>query len=400
MERIDPLDSATQLLIVTPDAESTIALVAGAYAHFGAQGIDVIPATGAARTARLLKTDPARAIAGPPTVLRQLVESSALQLGSLRGIVFAWVDDIIEDGGEPLADMETVLAEAAKGATRVLLVRDLTGRAGQFAERHMHGARRVGVVGSAVRSRLQVSYVTTSAAARPAALRRVLDDVDPPSAAVLVRGDDSETEARSALRQLGYRRADDVVRVVRDQIPPNVHTVILYDPVLQGGALEAIGAAHPARVVALVEPREVSTLRQLTGGSAVPLERAAGHPRARRSDELLRRDVREVLTAGFGLREISTIEPLLAEYDAAEVAGALVRILEKERERSARPVPSAPSPRRSDGDGGRPAADSARRSPSADTGRGDARGGPRGAPRGGPAKQRPRQYDDRRGPRR
>ena len=315
VERIDPLDSATQLLIITPDAESTIALVAGAYAHFGVQGIEIVPATGAARTARLLKSDPARAVAGPPAVLRELMQSSALQLSSLRGIVFAWVDDIIADGGEPLADMETVLAEAAKDAVRVMVVRALTPQGEKFAERHMHGARRVGVVGSAVRSALQVSYVSTSAAARPAALRRILDELDPPSAAVLVRNEASETEAHTALRQLGYRRADDVVRVVRDDLPPNVHTVILYDPVLEGGALETIGGAHPARVVALVEPREVSTLRQLTGGSAVPLERAPGHARAQRSDELLRRDVRELLRAGFGLREISTIEPLLAEYD-------------------------------------------------------------------------------------
>src|SRR5918992_5059613 len=68
VERIDPMEAAVQLLVITPDVESTVALVAGAFAHFGVQGIDVVPATSAQRAARLLRTDPARAVAEAPRV--------------------------------------------------------------------------------------------------------------------------------------------------------------------------------------------------------------------------------------------------------------------------------------------------------------------------------------------
>ncbi|HUF65825.1 MAG TPA: hypothetical protein VMM17_07600 [Gemmatimonadaceae bacterium] len=336
VERIDPLNAATQLLIVTPDVESTVGLVAGAFTRFGVQGIDVLPATGAARAGRLLKSDPARAVAGPPWVLRELLAASALRLDDLRSILLAWVDDLVEEPGEGLTDLETVLSEAPRDATRTLVVRGLTGPVEKFIERHMHQARRIGTVGSATESRLALSYVTTSAAARPAALRQVLDETDPPSAVVLVLSDDSEAEARAAVHRLGYRRADDVVRVSRGEVAPNTHTVILYDLPVDAEPLEAVNRAKPARVVALLEARELDTLRRLTGGRATPLERSDLNLRARRADELLRRDIRLLLESGHGLREVGAIEPLLGEYDGAEIAGALIRMLERERERNAR----------------------------------------------------------------
>lgn len=342
VERIDPLDPATQLLVVTPDVESTIALVAGAFAHFGVQGIDILPATGAARTARLLRTDPARAVAGPPSVLRELLASSTLRLDGVQTILFAWVDDLIEEGGEPLSDLEAVLAEAPRDAARLLLVRELTPAVERFMERHLHQGRRIGTAGSAEEVRLPVSYVATTTIGRPAALRRVLDELDPPSAAVVVRTDDSETEARRVLRHLGYRRQEDVVNVTRGEVPANTNTVVLYDTPTDAASFAIVSAAHPARVVALVEPREISSLRRLTGGRAVPLQRPAGQAPAQRGDERLRAEIRELLEAGFGLREVGAIEPLLAEFDAAEVAGALVRLVERERERHALTPVSAP----------------------------------------------------------
>ena len=117
-------------------------------------------------------------------------------------------------------------SEAPRDATRTLVVRSVTPAIDKFVERHMHQARRIGTVGTATESRLPLSYVTTSLAGRPAALREVLDQTDPPSAVVLVLSDDSEAEAREAVRQLGYRRAEDVVRVSRDAVAPNTHTVI------------------------------------------------------------------------------------------------------------------------------------------------------------------------------
>lgn len=396
VERIDPLNAATQLLIVTPDVESTVGLVAGAFTRFGVQGIDVLPATGAARAGRLLKSDPARAVAGPPWVLRELFSASSLRLDGLQSILLAWVDDLVAEPGEGLTDLETVLSEAPKDATRTLVARGITPALEKFIERHMHQARRIGTVGSATESRLPLSYVTTSLAARPAALRQVLDATDPPSAVVFVLSEDSEAEARAAVRQLGYRRADDVVRVSRSEIAPNTHMVILYDLPVDADPLEVVSRAKPARVVALLEARELETLRRLTGGRAVPLERSEMHPRARRADELLRRDIRQLLESGHGLREVGAIEPLLAEYDGAEIAGALIRMLERERERHARSEKAAapPAERRD-----RPGADSGRGGPRSSFARSGAReGGDRG-PREGGRYSRPREGGERASPR-
>jgi ATP-dependent RNA helicase DeaD len=341
VERIDPLDASTQLLVVAPDVESTVALVAGAFARFGVQGVDILPATSAARAARLLRSDPARAVAGPPWVLRELLTATALRLERVRAVLFAWIDDVLEDGGETLGDLETVVSELPKDAARTLVVRGVSAATEQFIDRHLHHARRVGAVGSAIESRHPVSYVTAPRTARSVALRRVLDEVDPPSAVVLTRDDRSEVEARATLHQLGYRRADDVVRVSRGDVPANTHTVIFYEPPLNAAPLELIAESRPARVVVLVEPRELESLRRITGGRATPLERTEPVRRMRRADELLQRDIREVLGAGFGGREITALEPLLVEYDAVEVAGALVRMLERERERNTRTLAAA-----------------------------------------------------------
>jgi ATP-dependent RNA helicase DeaD len=335
VERIDPMQAAVQLLVITPDVESTVALVAGAFAHFGVQGIDFMPATSVQRAARLLRTDPARAVAGPPGVLRGLLSASALRLDGVRGTVFAWVDETIQEGGAALADLEAVLAETPKDAIRVLVTRETTGAVDQFIKSHLQHARGAAAGTTPGSSPLEVptAYVTTTLAARPSALRRILDQLDPPSATVLVRTPESEAEAKLALRQLGYRRDDDVVRVNRGEVPANIHTVIVYDPPVGSDLLGLVSRSNPTQIVSLVEAADAKTLKRLTGNRAYPLPPARQQSQGRLSDEQLRKELRALLDAGLGAREVGAIEPLLAEYDAAEIAGALVRLIERERER-------------------------------------------------------------------
>jgi hypothetical protein len=332
VERIDPMEAAVQLLVITADVESTVALVAGAFAHFGVQGIDVMPATSAQRAARLLGTDPARAVAGPPGVLRDLLSTSALRLDSVRGTVFAWVDEIIQEGGFPLADLEAVLAETPKDAIRVLVTREITSAIERFIKSHLHHARGAGPTLGPATLDVPTAYVTTPLTARPSALRRVLDQLDPPSATVVVRTDESESEAKLALRQLGYRRADDVVRVSRGEVAANTHTVILYDPPVGGDLLALVSRSNPTQIVSLVEAADVRALKRLAGTRAYPLPPARRPSPERLNDERLRKDLRALLDAGLGAREVAAIEPLLTEYDAGEIAGALVRLVERERE--------------------------------------------------------------------
>lgn len=347
IERIDPLSSDAQLLIITPDVESTVALVAGAFSRFGGQGVDVLPATGVARAARLLRSDPVRAIAGPPFVLRGLVGASALRLGSIRTIVFAWVDALLEPGNPAIADIEAVLAEAPREADRILVVRDVTPAVEQFTERHLARARRLSAIGAGESAAVEVEYIISPAAARPGAMRRVLDEVDPPSAVLVTRLPESETDARDALKRLGYRRADDAVRVART-VPANTHTVILYDPPSGAGGLQDVAEAKPARIIALIEADELAALRRITGGRARPYRAAVAATDGLRRDEKLRDELRRVLEGGFARREIAAIEPMLGDYDGVEIAAALLRLLERERERVLPAPDVSPSFKRDD----------------------------------------------------
>src|SRR5438105_15689682 len=74
-ERIDPGTAAVQALVLTADAESAVAMAESAHRMNGATGIELLPATGAGRTARLLASRPVRALAGTPDQILALVTS-------------------------------------------------------------------------------------------------------------------------------------------------------------------------------------------------------------------------------------------------------------------------------------------------------------------------------------
>ena len=358
MERIDSTVAATQLLVVTPDAASTFAVVRGAFERFGTVGIDLFPATAEHRAARIMAGVPVPAVAGPPEVLRALMSRSVLRLDGVRSVLFAWIEDVIEAGGDQLAALEAVLAEVPEGASRTMVVRDVTPAVQGFVDRYMFRARRavpaVPADDADETRPLAMEYVTTPSAARPASLWRLLDELDPPSAAVIARHPESESDARRTLAQLGYRRADDPVTVSSAPAGENVHTIIFYDPPLSASDIEAARSATAARVIAFVEPRDLDGLRRLTGGMAKPLVVGDAVRQARRKDDTLRAELKQVLDSGVAFREMTALEPLLEQYDGVEIAAALLRLLEQERERAlaapvlpkpARPGPGVPSDR-------------------------------------------------------
>lgn len=350
MERIDSTVATTQLLVVTPDPASTFAVVRGAFERFGTVGIDLFPATAEHRAARMMAGVPVPAVAGPPVVLGALVSRSVLRLDDVKSVLFAWIEDIIESGGDQLAALEAILAELPEGAARTLVVREVTPAVQGFIDRYMFRARRaVAAVPSAEGGEAQpmaMEYVTTPTAARPASLWRLLDELDPPSAVIVARYPESESDARRTLAQLGYRRADDAVRVSSMPAGENVHTIIFYDPPLSTADVEAARAVTAARVIAFVEARDVGGLKQLSGGLARPLAVGDAVRQARRKEDTLRAELKQVLDDGVAFREMTSLEPLLEQYDAVEIAAALLRLLERERERVlAVPVaPKAPRP--------------------------------------------------------
>ncbi|MEX1185796.1 MAG: hypothetical protein WEA80_04345 [Gemmatimonadaceae bacterium] len=347
MERIDSTLAATQFLVITPDPASTFAVVRGAFERFGTVGIDLFPATAEHRAARMMAGVPVPAVAGHPDVLRALLSRSVLRLDGVKAVLFAWIEDVIETGGDQLAALEAVLAEVPESASRTLVVREVTPAVQSFIDRYMFRARRAVAAVPAPDGEeprpMAMEYVTTPLAARPASLWRLLDELDPPSAAVIARHPESESDARRTLAQLGYRRADDPVTVSAAPAGENVHTIIFYDPPLSAADVEAARAVTAARVIAFVEARDLNGLKQLTGGLAKPLAVGDAVRQARRKDDTLRAELRQVLDTGVAFREMTALEPLLEQYDGVEVAAALLRLLERERER-ALTVPVAPKP--------------------------------------------------------
>ncbi|MEO6332219.1 MAG: hypothetical protein ABIV11_09335 [Gemmatimonadaceae bacterium] len=346
MERVDSTVAATQFLVITPDPASTFAVVRGAFERFGTVGIDLFPATAEHRAARMMAGVPVPAVAGPPVVLRALVSRSVLRLDGVKAVLFAWIEDVIEAGGDQLAALEAILAELPEGAARTLVVREVTPAVQSFIDRYMFRARRAVAAADAEETPpMAMEYVTTPSAARPASLWRLLDELDPPSAVIVARHPESESDARRTLSQLGYRRADDAVRVSSMPAGENVHTIIFYDPPLATADIEAARAVTAARVIAFVEPRDVGGLKQLSRGMARPLAVGDAVRQARRKEDTLRAELKQVLDDGVAFREMTSLEPLLEQYDAVEIAAALLRLLERERER-ALAVPVAPKPPR------------------------------------------------------
>jgi ATP-dependent RNA helicase DeaD len=371
LERLDPEAAGTQLLVVTPDAETALAVADAALGMREGTGTPVLAVTRVERAVRQLRARPVPAIAADPAALAALLRASALKLDGVRAVVFAWADDIL---ASPAAEeLDQVLGEVPKEAERTLVAAELTGEVEELIERALRRPRRLAPA-AAAGAPLTLSYVPTAPSARPATLRRVLDELDPPTATVLVASAASEAEVRRTVRALGYVVEGDAeeaaaeagsaaeaqrqlgaaaaapaarVRVARlDDAAPlaaQEALVVLYD--LPGGrdARERLSAARAVQLVALPQPRQLAALRDLAGAAPKPLALRDVARREDARDTALRAELRAELARGLPARELRLLEELLEAHDGVEVAAAAVRLLERERARRQTQAPAAPA---------------------------------------------------------
>lgn len=332
LERIDPTTGETQVLVITADAETAVALAEAVLRMTGPAGIELFPVTTARRAARLMSGRPVLAAAGSPSDIRDLVRGSHLKLESVKAVVLAWADEILSGNQEDVDALEAVMSELPKDAARVVVTGRSEGRVNAFAERYLRRARREAQPEMEEGAQpIAIQYVTVTPSSRGTALRRLLDDMDPPSAAVIVADDDSEREASGLLRMLGYSGESSAVRVSRGSIEPATHAVVFYQAPTSRGQLQAATAASPVVLVTLLEPRELSTVKTIAGGEVKPFTLSAPGNTAREKDAAMRRELGTVLDAGIASREVLALEPLLERYDGIEIAAAALRLLEKER---------------------------------------------------------------------
>jgi hypothetical protein len=397
LSRVDPAAGGTQVVVVTRDAESALTISETILRRSGPAAIEVVPITSAGRAGRIFRSRPVLAVAGTAPELAALVRASLLKVDAVKSVAIAWLDDILDEGGETVRALEALLGELSD-AGRVVVARKSTPELEAFAERYARRARRVGAAETEappvpVDYELPIiRYVTVARSARSSGLRKLLDDLDPPSATIVARDEPGANEATQTLRTLGYHADDKTINVTRGEVTGStVHTVIFYQPPVTPAELQRVALAKPVQIVALVAPGEVAWLRELATGRLTPLNLHGPERRARDREEAMREELRGVLSQGVPSREVIALETLLREFDATEVAAAALHILERERAQrraaAANPPPPA-KPRAVEDDRQK---DRPPRSDRPDRGgfgtrSGSARGGP---PRGGPSRGRP-----------
>lgn len=329
LERLEASEAVPQLLVVTNDAEAAAGL-ASRLASVADRNLRILAATEARRATRVQRSAPAHIVTGAPEALTQLVRSTALKLDAVRIVVLAWVDDL--DGVATRA-LETLVAELPKESMRVVLASAVTPAVEQLVERYARRARRLQPSATEPAPPVSLTYVVTNDSAKLATLRELLDAVDPESAIIVARTADSRATVESSMRALGYGHEASTVRV--DATPSgDASLVVLYDlPASEDELRSSVRASGSARVIAIVGPRQISALRRLAGGPVTPFTLPAAAERSRAREARMRDELREVLLADQYARELQAIEPLLVQYDGAEVAAAALRLLDAERSR-------------------------------------------------------------------
>jgi ATP-dependent RNA helicase DeaD len=319
--------TTTQIIIVTNDAEAA-AGIARRLAPLGAdRGLSTLAATEARRAVRVQRAAPAHIVVGPPSALVALLQATVLKLDDVRAVALAWLESLSSDEN---AALEALMAEMPRDAARVVIANEATPAAEQLVERYARRARRMQPAAPET-SPVSLSFVTTSETGRSPILRRVLDVVDPESATVITRTKESRAEVAAILRSLGYDGRSNAVRMA-EAPDGSAQLIVLYDlPATADDLRRVAAAAGAARVVALVTPRQVPALRRLAGGAVAPFALPEAAVRARRREDNLREELHEILASGQFSRELLAVEPLLSDYDGAEIAAAAVRLLEAER---------------------------------------------------------------------
>src|SRR6185436_13762000 len=193
------------------------------------------------------------------------------------------------------AALETVMTEVPKDAARVVVAASVTPEVDALVERYARRPRRVNADESDAATAVSLSFVSVMASGRPAALRRVLDAVDPETAQVYVRDTGSGEAARSLLRALGYGADGGAIRVVSEPAPGS-DLLVLYDVPESATVLRAAVATRTGgRVIALVAPRQVQSLRRMAGGTVAPFPLPEAATRARSREDSVRDELRSVL---------------------------------------------------------------------------------------------------------
>ena len=318
-------------LICVPDSSAAVELAAALRAERPAMA-RILPVTDALRAARVIKTYGAPIVIATPTDTERLLAASALPLEALQVIALVAADEFDAD------QLATVMASVPKEARRVLVASDATPMVEVLLERYFHKAHRLADDATSETTPAAVQFQLVRGTGAAAAVPALLDDLDPPSTAIVTLDPDA---VHAALAAHGYPTDAPLVQVSDGAAPANV-ALVIFVGLPSATAFETAMQAHPGRAVALIAPRQLGALRRLAGGAGVtPFTTRRATSAARAQDERLRGELRSVLAVSYPAREILALEALLADFDGVELAGAALHLLEAARAAAAAPPASA-----------------------------------------------------------
>ncbi len=329
--------SGPSVLVIASDTEGALAIARNAHSLLGETGPAFIPVTAVGRATRLIRGREPIGISGTPALLAVLVRNAVLKLDDIDTVIIAWADDLIAAGGQP--ELEAVLGELPKEVAKVLVTARPSEQLDELVERYMRKPRHIAdPAGEAEETPLRapLHYVTTVDSGRPWVLRRLLDELDPTSAVIVAPGEDAAAEVRLSLTSLGYGATDTSLTISDGVVPQGTALVVLYELPSDGATVRAAQAAGAGQVIALVQPRQLPSLRHLAGDALAAYTFGDAHRNAQAREEALRDEIRAELAEGAPTREVLALEPLLAQYDGVEVAAAVLRLLDEARRQ--RPV--------------------------------------------------------------
>jgi ATP-dependent RNA helicase DeaD len=336
LERIDRERPAVQVLVVVPDDEAAHAVARELRLLTAAHGVSVVPVTSSSRAGRMLKSGPAQVLVGRAHALADLLPDSTLKLADVASVILVAADELEPESGA----LATLMAEVPKKGARMLLAAEATPFVESLLERYLHRARRMAdstpePLPLPEGTPPTISVIATQAGKPLAPLAALLDDIDPPSLAIVVGDARDEGRARAALEALGYPVDSPLVTVTRGDVA--LHTALVVFAGLPDAAqLRAAFGAHPARMVALVTTRQRKTLAERgVGAKIVPYDRSRSARAARAREDATRAALQQVLDRGLSVREVLALEPMLEEHDGLAIAAAALRLYEEAREATA-----------------------------------------------------------------
>lgn len=339
LERPVEADGGPTLIAILPTADDALSFCQAVRGHRRGEPRPLIPVSSVARGRRLLSSG-ATAIAGAPADLVRLIGESRLGMAQLHTLVLVWPEEILPDD-EQRGFLESVIGEVPRTTERVALCASRSVELAQFLERSMWKARAMEhVQPTATAIGIALRVVTAVPAERVRALRSVLDALDPDTAVLLSFTDESEAEARDAAALLGGDA--NLLRVSRGVPEERSSLGIIFDEIPTAEALTA-AASMTNELVAIVRPSHLAGLQKVAG-SATPLMWTGALANARSAQDALRDEIRGYAGSGAHLPWIAVIEPLLEGLDSIEVAAATLALLDRERRKSKRVAPAAPTP--------------------------------------------------------